>query len=82
MSLHSANELLALVKADADLNKRLAEAKSEQEIQQIIKAAGDFDFTHSEWLQALDAQSGRELNDADLDSVSEGVATDDGDLNS
>ncbi len=74
MSKESAKAFFELVKSDEDLAKKLHEAKSEAEVRVLIDAAGDYDFTQAEWKDAVLAETGVEISDADLDKVAGGMS--------
>lgn len=67
MSLESAKKFLADVKKNPALAKQLAGAKTQQDKEKIVKAAG-YDFTQSEFNECRKG----ELSSKDLDKVSGG----------
>ncbi len=73
MPAESATAFLELLKSDPELARRLAGAGSEDEAWEIIKAAGDFNFSHAEWFEALKTAHGHELSDDELDQVAGGA---------
>ncbi len=72
MSLESAKAFFEVVQSDDGLAKQLHEANSEDEIRAIVTATGDYDFSQTEWKEAVLAATGVELSDADLDQVAGG----------
>ncbi len=72
MSKENAAAFLQLVKSDEELAKKLAAAQSEEEIKAVVTAAGDYDFSQQEWVEAVQQEAGVELADEDLDKVAGG----------
>ncbi len=71
--MESAQAFFELLKSDADLAQKMTAALTEERAWEIIRAAGDFDFSRAEWLQVLNQAAGRELSDEELDVVAGGA---------
>jgi predicted ribosomally synthesized peptide with nif11-like leader len=72
MSKDSAKAFFEFVKSDEALAKRLHDAKSEDEVKEVITAAGEYDFSQEEWKKVVLAATGVEMSDTDLDKVAGG----------